>query len=88
MLRNRSVVFKDFKSFEQEKDKRSMDEICNGNSPSDFMLQAQQKFLVQYMKTNSGEVFFYIMPLDPARHVAVFPWLKNICERTPKDASL
>ena len=52
MLRNRSVVFKDFKSFEQEKDKRSMDEICNGNSPSDFMLQAQQKFLVQYMKTN------------------------------------
>ena len=51
MLRNRSVAFKQFKDLEQEKDKRSMDKICS-NDQNDFMLQAQQKFLVKYMQKN------------------------------------
>jgi hypothetical protein len=49
-MQSRSANFKDFKKFEQHKDNRSMDDICN--STGDFMLQAQQKFLVNYMQKN------------------------------------
>lgn len=45
----RTEVFHTFKKYKQEKDARSMDEICS-NPGGEFQLQVQQKFLKEYIQ--------------------------------------
>ena len=47
----RYEIYKKFKKYVQQKDERSMDEICD-SGPSGFALQAQQEFLREYMSEN------------------------------------
>lgn len=45
----RTEIYKQFQKYVQQKDTRSMDEICAPGT--DFKLQAQQLFLKEYMQT-------------------------------------
>jgi hypothetical protein len=46
--KKRLEIYKNFKKYVQQKDERSMDDICISPN-SEFQLQAQQKFLSEYM---------------------------------------
>ena len=48
-MNSRYQIYKDFKEFVQQRDNRSMDDICR-NVEGEFKLQAQQSFLREYMK--------------------------------------
>jgi hypothetical protein len=50
-MNSRYQVYKSFTSFKQEKDERSMDEICV-NKDGEFKLQVQQLFLKDFVTTN------------------------------------
>lgn len=50
MALKRAEVYKSFKKYVQEKDKRPMDKICSTPN-NEFKLQAQQRFLKEYMHT-------------------------------------
>jgi hypothetical protein len=52
-MMRRTAVYKKFKKHEKDIDKRSMDELC-GDVNTDFLLQAQQEFLKEYVVKNKS----------------------------------
>lgn len=57
--RGRYAVYKAFKHFKQEKDVRSMDEICISRD-DEFRLQVQQEFLKEFFNVNYDDLKFFL----------------------------
>lgn len=51
-ITRRSHIYKTYNEFKQDRDTRDMDTICKSSSSGSFSLQAQQKWLKQYVREN------------------------------------
>lgn len=49
---SRTRIYQDFREYERQQDKRSMDELCDSSQDSEFQLQVQQQFLREYVTKN------------------------------------